>query len=182
MDHDQPSDDQLIDATPLDPVEEEQAARESVRNLKWFDAAGEREAWPINSRLAARLMRLGGSFAIGDDQLEVLVRRGVFLDAPAIENDEYEWSATDVLRVANLLELRRQWLRGSIHLPKQTRQEICLGVAIRDNEVDVLGKALESFDARGLIQAMARSDQPEVRQQIAGLLEAVLLTQHEVSI
>lgn len=144
----------------------EQHSQERI--AEWWRRADELPHYPCSTDVAVRLVH-SVEYDIDVEKVLRYIQDGLF-DGPPMRNGRRCWTATDIVRLASLLEYRREWRPLSpLHDAKKSQFQRILeqaqasGVAVRDD--------LHMFDIRGLLAMMAECETPAMR---AGLSEVIL--------
>lgn len=169
-----------------DPVDDDLACRAAVRAANWWNRCEVQERWPLGTDEAAELLSAAGEFDIDADGLLELIDRRLLPRPAAGEAEELEWSASDIVAVGGLLEMRGQWKsHPSGHDAKKHPLQLLLEVARANDEVELItvGNAqAPRFDARHLLALLVATDVYEGRVKLVTLLKAVLEVDHGVVI
>ncbi len=155
--------------TAADPLalHTEQLAREKLVEGGWWTRADVHPCIPCSTEIAVELCQ-GSHYDVDvDDVLELI--KIVQLTSPALVNGRHKWSATDIICLAQLLEVRRQWkFPSTIHTFKLNPYERALELAkmTGDDPSSEVFPDLCQFDLRALLILMAEAPVQQARDAL----------------
>lgn len=148
-----------------DITELETQAREILARSGWYPRALAADAWPLTTAQVCGVLT-GVGFAVNPDKLFEFQSRGV---APVPS----EWTAAELIGLANLLEARRDWLPG-FHETKKTPWQIRLEQCREAGTSATLAEEFKLLDIRHALVLLTEAANPQQREQLFVVVQAIL--------
>ena len=160
-----------------DAVALEALARQRLSG--WWNRADRHSHYPATDEDAVELC-LAAEYAIDLDTIEHLADMGAF-DPPPFRDSRRIWSATDISRLAFVLECRRAWQSGSeLHASKKTPYEVALEQYRASGEQSEMFHDLQKFDLRSLLLMLTECDNRQQREILYVAIQVRLETDEGV--
>ena len=164
-----------------DPRDEEAEAADAIRDAAWWTTASLVEHWPVTTDEAVRLLYLGGEFDVEAGQIEDLIGRRLMPAPGRGDAGQFEWSATDIVAAAILLETRRQWSAAGKHEAKKTIWQIAVDQLRNEGELTP-PPDMPRQDLRHLLLSMIAEQTREGRERIFAAMQVVAQAEHGIRI